>query len=59
MVVSTTFVDPRLAVRLGWEVRKGIVQMRVHQARGLAGPLVTDMVVRSFSLVTCIELMVS
>ena len=50
---STTFVDPKLAVRLGWEVRKGLIQMQVHLARGLAGPLVTDMVIRSFSLGGC------
>lgn len=48
--VSTTFVDPKLAARLGWEVRKGLIQMRVHLAGGLAGPLVTDMVIRLFSL---------
>lgn len=48
--MSTTFVDPKLAARLGWEVRKGLIQMRVHLARGLAGPLVTDMVIRLFSL---------
>ncbi|OXH74444.1 hypothetical protein J001_01190 [Cryptococcus neoformans] len=50
MGASTTFVDPKLAARLGWEVRKGLIWMRVHLAGGLAGPLVTDMVVRSFSL---------
>ncbi|EAL20358.1 hypothetical protein CNBF1680 [Cryptococcus deneoformans B-3501A] len=50
MGVSTTFVDPRLATRLGWEVKKGLVRMQVRLAGGLAGPLVTDMVAGSFSL---------
>lgn len=50
MRASTTFVNPRLAERLGWKVRKGTVQMQVRLARGMVGPLVTDTVVRSFSL---------
>ncbi|OXM76412.1 hypothetical protein C364_05992 [Cryptococcus neoformans Bt63] len=47
---SMTFVDPKLAARLGWDVKKGMVQMRVRLARGMVGPLVTDTVVGSFSL---------
>lgn len=47
---STTFVDPKLAARLGWDVRRGTVQMRVRLAGGMAGPLVTDTVIGSFSL---------
>ncbi|OXG34546.1 hypothetical protein C359_06003 [Cryptococcus neoformans Bt120] len=47
---STTFVDPKLAARLRWDVRKGTVRMRVRLAGGMAGPLVTDTVVGSFSL---------
>lgn len=47
---STTFEDPRLAMRLGWKVWKGSVQMWVQLAGSMVGPLVTDTVVRSFSL---------
>ncbi|OWZ45305.1 hypothetical protein C343_02551 [Cryptococcus neoformans C23] len=50
MGASTTFVDPKLAARLGWDVRRGTVRMRVRLAGGMAGPLVTDTVVGSFSL---------
>lgn len=45
--MSTTFVDPKLAARLGWDVRKGTVQMWVQLVGGMAGPLVTDTVIRS------------
>ncbi|OXG75011.1 hypothetical protein C346_06915 [Cryptococcus neoformans D17-1] len=51
--VSTTFVDPKLAARLGWDVRRGTVWMQVRLAGGMAGPLVTDTVVGSFSLGGC------
>nr|KIR50442.1 hypothetical protein I312_00382 [Cryptococcus bacillisporus CA1280] len=37
--VSMTFVDPKLAVRLGWSVKGGAVRMRVHLAGGKAGSL--------------------
>lgn len=47
---STTFVDPKLAARLGWSVKTGAVRMRVRLAGGKAGPIVTDTVVGSFSL---------
>ncbi|OWZ26192.1 hypothetical protein C347_06836 [Cryptococcus neoformans AD2-60a] len=48
--VSTTFVDLKLAARLGWDVRRGTVRMQVRLAGGMVGPLVTDTVVGSFSL---------
>ncbi|EAL17162.1 hypothetical protein CNBN2080 [Cryptococcus deneoformans B-3501A] len=47
---STTFVDPKLAARLGWSVKTGAVRMRVRLAGGKAGPIVTDTVIGSFSL---------
>ncbi|OXG24841.1 hypothetical protein C366_00380 [Cryptococcus neoformans Tu401-1] len=50
MGASTTFVNPKLVARLGWDMKKGTVQMWVRLARGMAGPLVTDTVVGSFSL---------
>ncbi|KAE8541147.1 hypothetical protein D1P53_002502 [Cryptococcus gattii VGV] len=47
---STTFVDPKLAVKLGWSVQTSAVQMKVRLAGGKAGPVVSNTVVGSFSL---------
>lgn len=44
------FVDLTLAVKLGWSVKTGAVQMRVSLAGGQEGLIVSNTVVGSFSL---------